>query len=81
MYPHHNLLSKLRAAWVLLAETRPTSLAWEDVRQAVSKQDIWESWFTYELEQKDFVSSSLPDYCASGVMRSPTMWLGIFVGG
>lgn len=23
----------------------------------------------------------LPNYCAGGVMRSPTMWLGIFIGG
>ena len=23
----------------------------------------------------------LPDYCASHVLQSPTMWLGIFVGG
>jgi len=30
---------------------------------------------------ENFVSSNLPNYCASGVMRSPTMWLGIFVGG
>ncbi|KAF8804071.1 xanthine/uracil permease [Phlegmacium glaucopus] len=28
-----------------------------------------------------FVSSTLPNYCSGGVMRSPTMWLGIFVGG
>jgi AGZA family xanthine/uracil permease-like MFS transporter len=28
-----------------------------------------------------FVSSSLPNYCSGGVLRSPTMWLGIFVGG
>jgi AGZA family xanthine/uracil permease-like MFS transporter len=25
--------------------------------------------------------ANLPNYCASGVMRSPTMWLGIFAGG
>jgi len=30
---------------------------------------------------ENFVSSTLPNYCGSGVMRSPTMWLGIFVGG
>lgn len=29
----------------------------------------------------DFVSDTLPNYCAHGVLRSPTMWLGIFVGG
>lgn len=30
---------------------------------------------------QDFVSSALLNYCAHGVLRSPTMWLGIFVGG
>ncbi|KAF5375867.1 hypothetical protein D9615_008244 [Tricholomella constricta] len=29
----------------------------------------------------DFVSTDLPNYCAGGVLRSPTMWLGIFLGG
>jgi hypothetical protein len=29
----------------------------------------------------DYVSADLPYYCASGVLRSPTMWLGIFTGG
>ncbi|KAG6856959.1 hypothetical protein H0H87_011629 [Tephrocybe sp. NHM501043] len=29
----------------------------------------------------DFVSPDLPNYCAGGVLRSPTMWLGIFLGG
>jgi len=28
-----------------------------------------------------YVSSTLQGYCASGVLRSPTMWLGIFLGG
>ncbi|KAI0085241.1 permease family-domain-containing protein [Irpex rosettiformis] len=28
-----------------------------------------------------YVSDSLPGYCASHVLQSPTMWLGIFVGG
>jgi len=30
---------------------------------------------------ENFVSDTLPNYCAHGVLRSPTMWLGIFVGG
>ncbi|KAI0699499.1 xanthine/uracil permease [Cerioporus squamosus] len=30
---------------------------------------------------EDFLSDDLPYYCNSRVMRSPTMWLGIFVGG
>ncbi|THG97398.1 hypothetical protein EW026_g4593 [Hermanssonia centrifuga] len=28
-----------------------------------------------------YVSDDLPGYCASHVLQSPTMWLGIFVGG
>ncbi|KAG6908381.1 hypothetical protein DXG01_004879 [Tephrocybe rancida] len=28
-----------------------------------------------------FVSPDLPNYCAGGVLQSPTMWLGIFLGG
>ena len=63
------------------AATQPTWSVWEDVRQTVCKQDTIRSWLTKQLKQKDFVSSSLPGYCASGVMRNPTMWLGIFVGG
>ncbi|RDB22033.1 hypothetical protein Hypma_010878 [Hypsizygus marmoreus] len=30
---------------------------------------------------ENWVSADLPYYCASGVLRSPTMWLGIFLGG
>ncbi|KAF8151727.1 xanthine/uracil permease [Crassisporium funariophilum] len=30
---------------------------------------------------ENFASEDLPNYCARGVLRSPTMWLGIFVGG
>ncbi|KAF9483668.1 xanthine/uracil permease [Pholiota conissans] len=30
---------------------------------------------------KDFVSDDLQNYCAGGVLRSPTMWVGIFTGG
>jgi len=30
---------------------------------------------------EDYVSSTLPGYCARGVLQSPTMWLGIFMGG
>ncbi|KAI0808160.1 xanthine/uracil permease [Fomes fomentarius] len=30
---------------------------------------------------EDFVSADLPNYCNSRVLRSPTTWLGIFVGG
>ncbi|KAF9445193.1 xanthine/uracil permease [Macrolepiota fuliginosa MF-IS2] len=29
----------------------------------------------------NFISADLAGYCKSGVLRSPTMWLGIFVGG
>ncbi|KAF9530671.1 xanthine/uracil permease [Crepidotus variabilis] len=29
----------------------------------------------------DHFKDNLPNYCASGVLRSPTMWLGIFTGG
>ena len=29
----------------------------------------------------DYIDASLPFYCGSRVMRSPTMWLGIFTGG
>lgn len=29
----------------------------------------------------DYASSTLQYYCARGALRSPTMWLGIFVGG
>ena len=29
----------------------------------------------------DWVSPDLPNYCRAGVLRSPTMWLGIFTGG
>ncbi|TFY76336.1 hypothetical protein EWM64_g7677 [Hericium alpestre] len=29
---------------------------------------------------EDFMPD-LPNYCATGVLRSPTMWLGIFIGG
>ncbi|KAI0681968.1 permease family-domain-containing protein [Cytidiella melzeri] len=28
-----------------------------------------------------YVSDNLPGYCASHVLQSPTMWLGIFIGG
>lgn len=28
-----------------------------------------------------FASADLPNYCTGGVLRSPTMWLGIFLGG
>jgi AGZA family xanthine/uracil permease-like MFS transporter len=30
---------------------------------------------------EDFVSSDLPNYCARRVLQSPTVWLGIFMGG
>ncbi|KIM44094.1 hypothetical protein M413DRAFT_25573 [Hebeloma cylindrosporum] len=30
---------------------------------------------------ENFASEDLPYYCARGVLRNPTMWLGIFVGG
>ncbi|KAF8966071.1 xanthine/uracil permease [Flammula alnicola] len=30
---------------------------------------------------ENFQSTDLPNYCARGVLRSPTMWLGIFTGG
>ena len=30
---------------------------------------------------EDFLSDDLAFYCNSRVMRSPTMWLGIFTGG
>ncbi|KDR72982.1 hypothetical protein GALMADRAFT_142684 [Galerina marginata CBS 339.88] len=30
---------------------------------------------------ENFQSADLPNYCARGVLRSPTMWLGIFTGG
>ena len=30
---------------------------------------------------EDYIDASLPYYCNSRVMRSPTMWLGIFTGG
>ncbi|KAM5530580.1 hypothetical protein V8D89_015739 [Ganoderma adspersum] len=30
---------------------------------------------------EDYIDASLPFYCNSRVMRSPTMWLGIFTGG
>lgn len=29
----------------------------------------------------DYVSDDLPGYCASHVLQSPTMWLGVFLGG
>lgn len=29
----------------------------------------------------NLVDPTMPGYCAGGVLRSPTMWLGIFVGG
>lgn len=29
----------------------------------------------------DYVNSTLPHFCTRGVLRSPTMWLGIFLGG
>lgn len=29
----------------------------------------------------DYASDDLPGYCTGGQLRSPTMWLGIFVGG
>ncbi|KAI9059415.1 hypothetical protein FKP32DRAFT_1579990 [Trametes sanguinea] len=29
----------------------------------------------------DYIDPSLPNYCGTKVMRNPTMWLGIFVGG
>lgn len=32
-------------------------------------------------QPENFVSATLPNYCARGVLRSPTMWLGIFLGG
>ena len=73
-------VSKLQTVLALLAETLTISSAWEGARRTVSKQDIT-LLFTKHLKPKDFVSSSLPNYCASGVLRSPTMWLGIFVGG
>ena len=30
---------------------------------------------------EDFVSVTLPGYCARRVLRNPTVWLGIFTGG
>ncbi|PFH49531.1 hypothetical protein AMATHDRAFT_62986 [Amanita thiersii Skay4041] len=30
---------------------------------------------------EDFISPDMPNYCNSRVLRNPTMWLGIFVGG
>ncbi|KNZ78937.1 Putative xanthine/uracil permease, partial [Termitomyces sp. J132] len=30
---------------------------------------------------QDWISPDMANYCASGVLRSPTMWLGIFLGG
>ncbi|KAG6828241.1 hypothetical protein H0H92_008675 [Tricholoma furcatifolium] len=30
---------------------------------------------------QNYISSDLANYCSGGVLRSPTMWLGIFVGG
>ncbi|KAF8881607.1 permease family-domain-containing protein [Infundibulicybe gibba] len=30
---------------------------------------------------ENFVSADLPNYCAHGVLQSPTMWTGIFLGG
>lgn len=33
------------------------------------------------FSSSDYVSPTLQYYCAHGVLRSPTMWLGIFVGG
>jgi hypothetical protein len=33
------------------------------------------------FSSSDYVSSTLQYYCARDVLRSPTMWLGIFVGG
>ncbi|KAJ3492690.1 hypothetical protein NLJ89_g11181 [Agrocybe chaxingu] len=30
---------------------------------------------------ENYASEDLPGYCARGVLRSPTMWLGIFLGG
>jgi len=32
-------------------------------------------------ESSDWVSPSLPYYCGTGVLQSPTVWLGIFTGG
>ncbi|KAI0667399.1 permease family-domain-containing protein [Trametes maxima] len=29
----------------------------------------------------DYIDPTLPNYCGTRVMRNPTMWLGIFVGG
>lgn len=30
---------------------------------------------------EDWISADMPNYCARGVLQSPTMWLGIFAGG
>ncbi|KAH9849108.1 permease family-domain-containing protein [Lenzites betulinus] len=30
---------------------------------------------------EDYLSADLPNYCGTKVLRSPTMWLGIFLGG
>jgi AGZA family xanthine/uracil permease-like MFS transporter len=29
----------------------------------------------------DYINANLPYYCAKGILRNPTMWLGIFTGG
>ena len=29
----------------------------------------------------DWVSPNLPNFCGTGVLQSPTVWLGIFTGG
>ncbi|KAL9708878.1 hypothetical protein Ac2012v2_008033 [Leucoagaricus gongylophorus] len=36
---------------------------------------------TLHPNNQDYISAELVGYCKSGVLRNPTMWLGIFVGG
>lgn len=66
-------------AWELLAAIQSTLSVWEDAKLKVrtlvhTKRQI------LTIFPQDFVAN-LPNYCAHGVLRSPTMWLGIFTGG
>jgi hypothetical protein len=43
---------------------------------------LYNPWAVYKqnIHPLDFVEN-LPNYCARGVLRNPTMWVGIFTGG
>lgn len=66
-------------AWELLAAIQSTSSVWEDAHLKVRTIIHTQSQISQCLPQ-DF-TANLPNYCARRVLRSPTMWLGIFTGG